>query len=350
MESNRNITFSSGDEVIDINGNNAVVSEIFPQDCLDYDPISKSLFPLDMSNKIKLKYDTGFTKIVGTEGIQKGKNKIDISQKHILETVYEMDTNSMSQEMIDRLFTVINLHSEFYKNALEYSPGLFLPKPILQLKDNDAERKQYLEQNIIENCFNNVLVNLKIELPSDRIKTIYKKYGVIQLREIDSKTLTLGCGSEPLIYGTSRAGYTEKHAHANEITMSPELHFNPTVVGFFEGKFKFNDNYFERVIFESFMYSDLHEVISGLTEVKRILAFNGKVTFKVADREERTFGRDRIDIIIATYQKQSDFSIFRSELSSNLTSVTAGFFQQDAAEVAIKNDDQSKPRGPSGIS
>lgn len=194
----------------------------------------------------------------------------------------------------------MHLYIEFYKK----NEHIYL----LPGKKSEFHR----ECQINRYCFNKVFANLNIELPSSMIKSIYEKWKVIQLRTINSKVLILGCGSGPLIYGSSEVGFKEKHAHQNEITMSPELSFNPTIVGFFEGNFKFEDNYFAEVEFEGFFARELNAIIEHLTDAKRILIEGGKISFSV-NAAKKTYVKEQIDLIIEHYKTVPDFDILRSD-------------------------------------
>lgn len=96
--------FFIGEEVIDKNGNNAVVAEMWEFDRRRYDSEKMVHVPLDMSHKVKLKYDSGYTKIVELDGIKKGRNTEKQDNRHILETVYGIDTGTMTEEKIEQLW------------------------------------------------------------------------------------------------------------------------------------------------------------------------------------------------------------------------------------------------------
>lgn len=305
-ENNFSTSLNIGDNVIDKDGNNATIVKMFEWDLKIYDEEKKEFFSLDSTDKVKLKYDSGFTKIVDVAGIIQGINKEKKDAQHILETIYSMNTRSMTQEMIDRLYTVITLYADFYKNNQIGS------KFITKFSNKDDE-EYYNECMINDYCFNSIFIHLKIDLPSSKIKLIYDQFGVIQLREINTKTLILGCGNEPLVYGSSEKGYKEQHAHQNQITMSPELSFNPTFVARFEGKFKFENNFFKEVIFEGFFRRELQNIIDDLNEVKRILAPNGKVSF-ITDNASKTYNKEQIDLIIKHFKEKPQFDVFRSNL------------------------------------
>ena len=306
-DSNPPCSFHIGDKVIDKDGNNATIAEMFEWDMKDYDEEKQEFFSLDMANKVKLKYDSEYTKIVDFTGIRKGVNAEKKTVKHILETIYSIDTSTMTEEKMGRLYTVMNLYADFYKNN---------KIPLRSRRFSNREEQEFSREfDRNTDCFNSIFVNLKIELPANRIKLIYEQFGVIQLREVNSRTLTLGCGSEPLLYGSSIEGYKEKHAHQNEITMSPELGFNPTVVAYFEGKFKFAENYFEKVVFEGFFKRKIADIIEDLNEVKRILAPEGKVSFVAEGKGSKTYSKEQIDLIIKHFKEIPQFDIITSDLS-----------------------------------
>ncbi|KGP62326.1 hypothetical protein EP47_01795 [Legionella norrlandica] len=317
IKNENSISLSVGDEVIDKDGNNAIISEMFEWDTKDYDEEKGDYVALDMTGKVKLKYDSGFTKIVDSSGISKGISDEKKDTKDILETIYGIDTHDMSQERINSLYTVLILYADFYKknhvNSHRYQ------------RIYDREKREYSKEfDINLYCFNSILANLKIELPASKIKEIYEQFGVIQLREINKKSLILGCGSEPLIYGASTKGYKEEHAHQNQITMSPELNFNPTLVAYFQGSFKFESNFFNEIVFEGFFRRAIPDIIDDLNEVNRILAPEGKVSF-TNDKLKKTYDKEQIDTIIRHYQEHEKFDVFRSDLSLEIGGHPKGF-------------------------
>lgn len=99
---------------------------------------------------------------------------------------------------------------------------------------------------------------LKIELPMERIRTVFKSHGVLQLREFNGRALLIGCGNNPveLKYKPAKQKYLAKaidsgrlahlrdwkelpveslcdHRHDGYDTINPDLSMNPTLVAAF---------------------------------------------------------------------------------------------------------------------
>ena len=95
----------------------------------------------------------------------------------------------------------------------------------------DARILFFLQSEWIKiNNDKSVLKNLTITLPLKRIKEIFDKYGVIQLRELNTgDKLLIGCGNMPC----DQHKHTADHAHPGYDTVDLSLSMNPSVIGVF---------------------------------------------------------------------------------------------------------------------
>ncbi len=104
--------------------------------------------------------------------------------------------------------------------------------------------------------------DVQVELSFDNIKTNFQKYRMLQLREIDqdAEVLIIGCGNGRL---SDMGGYPNKddkeyaldHIHYGEVTLSPDLTDNPTIIAFFNDQIIspiFKGKKFKKIIFEGY--------------------------------------------------------------------------------------------------
>lgn len=113
--------------------------------------------------------------------------------------------------------------SEIYSMYYQYRDSL---KNEIYLK-NCVEHSLRTLGDSKKEIINNIQ-KLNITLPIDKIKDIFNKTGLIQLREADtSKKLLVGCGNGQIGDGGC------KSKHDGYITINPEIEMNPTIVGAF---------------------------------------------------------------------------------------------------------------------
>lgn len=121
--------------------------------------------------------------------------------------------------------TVLRLYHQFLLNHLMRREVIDSYKGRI-LEGVPATRETAILHNIRKICENFAevkrrIATFNITLPVAEIESIFKKYGVIQLRLLSRDILIVGCGE-------SHA----PHNHSTADTLDPDLTMNPTVVGY----------------------------------------------------------------------------------------------------------------------
>lgn len=138
---------------------------------------------------------------------------------------------------------------------------------------------------------------LDVSLPLDKIETILKKTGVLQLRSLDdySNVLIIGCGNCPIadgggypLKGNEWARYRSIHTHPQAVTINPHLGFNPSLVGVF-GAQEFpmlTTGQFDLIVIEG---TNLVDTSLGRNELARVLSSKGDVVLNFGDQHGYAF-------------------------------------------------------------
>jgi hypothetical protein len=113
--------------------------------------------------------------------------------------------------------------------------------------------------------------HLTITRPLATIVRTFKQTGVVQLRDVVSSKLLLGCGNGP-IYNKHK----ETHMHEGYTTISCDLNMNPTIVGQFgsihQSFSMLPDRFFTEVRFENCFPHANFDILQHVEEIKRIAA------------------------------------------------------------------------------
>lgn len=165
------------------------------------------------------------------------------------------------------------------------------------------ESSRTWEGTYIENCIDRsldelgdsaetrikTLQNLHVTLPIEKIKEIFHKTGLIQLRDVaESDKLLLGCGNCPIV-----PLLTKGHEHKGFITINPDISMNPTVVGAFghnKGlsqilpKEHFKDLYGEHVTLATSADDLLKETFDSLKKGFKLLSIDNQ-TGEITEEE-----------------------------------------------------------------
>lgn len=180
-----------------------------------------------------------------------------------------------------------------------------------------------------------IRANLKaysIECSMDKIRHVFKTYGVLQLKECDAKAqeLVIGCGQGPAAYGCASEpfnfdgseddrDYYLEHLHDNAITVDSQLAVNPHFVAEF-GKTAIapalQEHRFKHVVLEGASIANLYSRL-WYRDLLALLDNDGFVTFDWASKvtvsrqslANRGFSywSEKLDTIAPDLRPQRDF-------------------------------------------
>lgn len=134
------------------------------------------------------------------------------------------------------------------------------------------------------------------EFSIEKMEECFKKYGVVQLRELnkEAKTLVIGCGHDyidldifpDIEYLENRITDNKEHSHAGQVTVDIDLMRNPDILANFGKAFLsplFQGHKFEKVIFEGFAPEISKEICQ---DTLNLLKTNGKILICAGSEEE----------------------------------------------------------------
>jgi hypothetical protein len=142
-----------------------------------------------------------------------------------------------------------------------------------------------------DNCF--TIEDLDLEIPWEKMRALYGRYGVFQIREInpDATTLIIGCGNGRFandgntdydVYDEDETAFSLRHNHPRScVTIDADPAANPTIVAFFGQRSVaplFQGQKFNEIIVEA---SDFKGPIAR-ADLEALLAPNGKI-FRLDD-------------------------------------------------------------------
>lgn len=114
--------------------------------------------------------------------------------------------------------------------------------------------------------YKSLVSDLDIELSIDEIEKRFEKYGVIQFREVDKRSLVIGSDNPD----------QKKYSKNGFITISSDFTKNPTIVGFF-GETELDilpTGSFDQIIIDK---NGITKLPYGVSELKRLLSCHGKL-------------------------------------------------------------------------
>jgi hypothetical protein len=77
------------------------------------------------------------------------------------------------------------------------------------------------------------ITHLNVIIGIEKIREVFQKFGVIQLREVDSSTkILIGCGNSPIDLCFTNHRH-EDHRHEGWVTVNPEITMNPSIIAAF---------------------------------------------------------------------------------------------------------------------
>lgn len=144
-------------------------------------------------------------------------------------------------------FITEDLHPQFDEEAQKKDIALAIKV------GNKPERAERLVKEMYENDYNPInrikmlkqyMPKIQIETSSDEMMAIFNKYGIIQLRPVQTESLILGCGNEPANHVHFRDIPNESHSHKKANTINIHMDMNPSVIAFW-GNLK-NIQFFEQ--------------------------------------------------------------------------------------------------------
>ncbi len=104
-----------------------------------------------------------------------------------------------------------------------------------QVADTDSLRQLWYSYQV-SRCEKNpsLFQQLDVTVTAERMNTLFKRYGIIVLREPRCSELRLFCGNHPLICSAGQKEYSPderaRHAHPDSLTVDCDVLMNPCIV------------------------------------------------------------------------------------------------------------------------